>query len=87
MMGGCVKGGTIHGDYPDDISPQGPLSIGRGRLIPTLSWESMWNGVLEWFGLETDDELNEAMPNRRRTGTKLFTEEELFQCDPNSTTG
>ena len=47
-----MKGGRILGEYPDNLGPEGPLNVGRGRLIPTLSWESMWNAWVEWFGVE-----------------------------------
>jgi uncharacterized protein (DUF1501 family) len=80
LFGGDVKGGTIHGEYPPDITAIGPLKV-RGRLIPTLSWESMSNGIMQWMGLDSDDELNYCMPNRIETGTKLFCMEEMFQSD------
>ncbi|KAL7539351.1 hypothetical protein ACHAXR_009213, partial [Thalassiosira sp. AJA248-18] len=35
ILGGNVKGGLIHGQYPADLTDQGSLNIGRGRLIPT----------------------------------------------------
>lgn len=47
LMGASVRGGLVHGDYPDNFSPTGPLNIGRGRLIPTTPWEGMWKGVAE----------------------------------------
>ena len=56
-MGGSVKGGVIHGNYPADITEDGPDSLGRGRLIPTLSFESMLNPIWQWIGIETDEEL------------------------------
>jgi len=64
MMGGGVKGKQIVGKYPSDISPDGPMNVGRGRLIPDLSWDSIWNGVHQWMGLETAEELDYALPNR-----------------------
>jgi hypothetical protein len=27
------------------------------RLIPTLSWESMLNGIVQWMGLNSDEKL------------------------------
>jgi uncharacterized protein (DUF1501 family) len=86
LFGGDVKGGTIHGEYPPDITASGPLNIGRGRLIPTLSWESMLNGIMQWMGLDSDDELYYCMPNRIKTGTKLFSMEEMFQSNGSSNT-
>ena len=78
VFGGSVKGNQIFGDYPSDISPGGPLNVGRGRLIPTLSWESMFNAVAEWVGVETPEDLDYCMPNRHKTRTTLFSKSDLF---------
>lgn len=77
VMGGSVDGGKIHGDYPADITSAGPLNIGRGRLIPTLSWESIMNSIVDWMGVP-DKDLDYCMPNRKKTGTKLFKATEVF---------
>lgn len=84
VMGGAVKGGRIHGEYPPDITQGGPYNIGRGRLIPTLSWESMLNSVVEWMGAETTEELDYCLPNRDQTGTKLFSKDEVFESSSRS---
>ena len=36
--GGSVKGGQILGDYPDNLTDDGPLTLSRGRMIPTKPW-------------------------------------------------
>ena len=77
-------GNAIYGDYPDDITPNGRLNIGRGRLIPTSSWETMLNPVVGWLGLDAEDDLNYAMPNRIRAGAKLYRAEEIFENVPSS---
>ena len=79
ILGGSVKGGQILGEYPNDITINGPLNIGRGRLIPTSSWETMFNGVVQWMGVENDTELDYCMPNRINTGTTLYTSNDLFE--------
>jgi uncharacterized protein (DUF1501 family) len=79
VMGGAVKGGKIHGSYPSDITPSGTLNIGRGRLIPTLSWESMMNGLVQWMGVETKEELDYCMPNRKTAGMPLFSAMDIFE--------
>lgn len=81
ILGGSVKGGQIHGDYPNDITLNGPLNIGRGRLIPTSSWETMFNGLVQWMGIETESELDYCMPNRINTETTLFTKDDLFEIN------
>jgi uncharacterized protein (DUF1501 family) len=78
VMGGAVNGGKIHGTYPSDLTLNGPLSIGRGRYIPTLSWESVLNPILEWMGIDTDEDLDYCMPNRKLTGAPLLSASEVF---------
>jgi uncharacterized protein (DUF1501 family) len=78
LMGGAVNGGKIHGTYPSDLTLAGPLSIGRGRYIPTLSWESVMNPILEWMGVDTDEDLDYCMPNRQLTGAPLLSASKVF---------
>lgn len=80
VMGGSVKGGKIHGQYPADITEAGPYNLGRGRLMPTLSWESILNSVAEWMGVEEELELDYCLPNRMGTGTQLFTKDDVFDA-------
>jgi len=64
MLGGGIKGGKFHGKYPDTLKPDGEWNTGgRGRLIPTLGWESMWEGILDWFGVP-DTQRDTVLPNR-----------------------
>merc|ERR1712196_80271 len=44
IMGGAVKGGQILGQYPELVESS-PLYMRRGRIVPTTSWEMIWNGV------------------------------------------
>ena len=62
VAGGAVNGGQILGEYPNDLTDDGELNIGRGRLIPTTSWEAIWQPVASWFGIE-DDEMSFVLPN------------------------
>lgn len=79
VMGGSVKGGQIYGQYPQDITEDGPVNIGRGRLMPTSSLETMVNSVAGWMGLDSETELNRCMPNRLNTGARLYSKEEVFK--------
>ena len=84
MTGGKVKGGKILGEYPYDITADGPLNIGRGRIMPTTSWEAIWNGVVEWLGVDPGD-MDQCLPNAANTvekGFKIFSKEDLFHPDP-----
>jgi uncharacterized protein (DUF1501 family) len=70
IMGGGIKGEQIFGEFPDDLTEDGPLNIGRGRLIPTTSWDSVWNAVGEWFGVATD-RLSTVLPNANNFGNLI----------------
>lgn len=76
-MGGAVDGGRMHGDYPSDITLSSPLNIGRGRLIPTMSWESIFNSVLQWIDVP-DDQLDYCLPNRMESGSQLLKKGDVF---------
>jgi len=77
VLGGSVKGGQILGQYPDNLKDSGPLNVGRGRVIPTTSWESIWHGIADW--LEVADDLAEVIPNYQEFSHKLFTKDILFE--------
>ncbi len=62
MMGGSVKGGQIHGDYPNDLTDFGERMLTRGRAIPTMGWEKMFKPVAEWFGCPAE-EMPWILPN------------------------
>jgi len=83
MMGGQVKGGKVLGEYPYDLTPDGPLNVGRGRIMPTTSWDAIWNGVIEWLGVDPDD-MDQCLPNAANTvddGFQIFSKADLFQAD------
>ena len=42
------------GQYPDDLTPGGNYSDNRGRVVPTTSWEALWNAVAEWMDVHSD---------------------------------
>ena len=71
MLGGAVAGGQMHGEYPLDLSlaaaqrnnrPLDSLEIGRGRLIPTSPWDTMWHAVAQWMDLDAS-KMTEVLPN------------------------
>jgi hypothetical protein len=85
MFGGSVKGGVVHGKYPSNLTPDSPLNLGRGRMLPTTSWDCIWNAVNEWVGAETEEELDYCLPNRKSTNgspdgtfTEIFKKDDLF---------
>uniref|UniRef100_A0A7S1BVX8 Uncharacterized protein n=1 Tax=Corethron hystrix TaxID=216773 RepID=A0A7S1BVX8_9STRA len=79
IAGGLVNGGKVIGDYPTDFSLKSPLNIDRGRLIPTRSWDSLWNGIVEWFGASERIELDTVLPNRANFQSVLFSKADMFR--------
>lgn len=55
VTGGEVRGKQIIGEYPDDISDDGPLVFEPGIVIPTNSWEAPWNAIAQWIGIDSED--------------------------------
>lgn len=77
VSGGAVKGGQIIGQYPSDLSVDGPQIVtNKGRPIPTTSWEHIWNGVGTWFGID-DDKMDAVLPLRKNFAG-LFNESDIF---------
>merc|ERR1712232_84568 len=74
LFGGSVRGGHIVGQYPTTFAENDPTSCGRGRIIPQQPWDALWNGVAQWFGITTEEQLDYVMPNRQS-----FPTEDLFQ--------
>eukprot|EP00966_Prymnesium_polylepis_P066833 1551516-Prymnesium_polylepis.1 len=68
VIGGGVAGGRIFGEYPADLTEVSAINIGRGRFIPTLPWEGVWNALAQWFGA-TNSDLDYIMPNRGNFAT------------------
>ena len=82
-----MKGGKIHGRYPDDLSPTtGILNNGRGLILPTTSWDSVWHGIIQWLGLTESTDINYCLPNAVNTKSpvagagdfSLLTGDDLF---------
>ena len=55
ITGGEVDGKKILGTFPDTLSDEGPQVFEPGIVIPTLSFDSLWNGVAEWFGITNEN--------------------------------
>jgi len=78
IMGGDVKGGQILGEYPTDLTAAGPLVDNFGRFLPTTSWDSIWNGILEWTGVTEQTDLDYCLPNRLGTVDPVVGTERSF---------
>ena len=65
------------GDFPEDLSNDGPLVFSPGIVIPTTPWDSLWNSVSQWFGVSNEADLDKILPNRG-TFDNLFTLNDLY---------
>ena len=63
LAGGAVRGGQILGQFPEDLGEEGEFNLGRGRLLPTTSWEHVWSAVAEWFGVP-ESSMDAVLPRR-----------------------
>jgi len=79
ILGGAVNGGQIHGQYPSDLTTDGELNLGRGRIIPQLSWEATFAAPLEFMGIDSEEEMDYCMPNRHANGVPLLTMEQVLK--------
>ena len=83
IAGGNVSGAQIHGRYPDRLTEEeSNLNIGRGRILPTLPWESMWEGLAQWMGVPASD-MATVLPNLKKfPASHRLNSSELFDVDP-----
>uniref|UniRef100_A0A6V2KAH0 DUF1501 domain-containing protein n=1 Tax=Ditylum brightwellii TaxID=49249 RepID=A0A6V2KAH0_9STRA len=79
LLGGSVDGGKILGTYPEFLDERSDYWTGRGRMIPTTPWESVWNGIGQWMGVRGDNDLGWVLPNRNNFDKcALFSDQDLF---------
>lgn len=79
VIGGGIKGGTIHGEYPE-LRVDGPQSVSStGPMLPTTPWEGLWVPLARWIGVE-EDYLDGVMPNLPAFSDEhLLTLEDLYE--------
>ena len=54
LIGGSVKGGVLHGEYPE-LRVDGPNSISStGPMIPSSPWEAIWKPLALWLGVNEE---------------------------------
>ncbi|KAA5541060.1 DUF1501 domain-containing protein [Roseiconus nitratireducens] len=66
ILGGGVDGGKIYGEFPDALTANHPLNLGRGRLIPTTAVDELAAELALWFGVSNGQDLETVLPNIRR---------------------
>jgi len=79
IIGGAVRGGRILGTYPDSLGEDHAYMLSGGRLVPTMPFEAIWNGVLEWYGVQEPGRSGKVLPNIANfPPSKVFKEVDLF---------
>jgi len=71
MFGGGVQGGKLVGEYPNDLTDDGPLMLSRGRAIPTISWDAIFMALASWIGVK-DSQIDSVCPNCYQFPTSHF---------------
>lgn len=87
MFGGDVKGGKILGKYPSSFEDSDATNLGRGRIKPTTSWDAMWFGIAQWYGITSTAELNHVLPNNGNFGCGLLSQKNLFTDSSETVSG
>lgn len=77
VCGGCVDGGKVYGEYPTSLlnpvdtgdasinrPAVGNMNLGRGRMIPTMSVDTISAELAMWFGI-SNSELPTILPQIR----------------------
>lgn len=68
IWGGDINGTRILGEYPSVFDNTYEYNVGRGFLIPYRSWDSLWYGVANWFGITSDEDMRYVLPNNGNMG-------------------
>ena len=70
VAGGAVRSRRIFGQYPFDYDEVISSPSRRGRVLPTMSWESLWHAISQCCGVE-DEVMTRVLPGKGN-----------FECDP-----
>ena len=81
ITGGAVNGGQALCNYPSDLTESGPWNLGRGRMLPDCSWESVWHPVVQWMfdGHLTQADSDSILVNANNTGTPLYEMAQVYK--------
>lgn len=66
VAGGSVDGGKVLGEYINDFTENSPLMTGSsGIVIPTTSWDQVWEPIVRWYGITKESDLDYILPSRK----------------------
>merc|ERR1712150_291477 len=83
VASGGMKGGKIIGQYPILDEKKSDMVLERGRIIPQMSFETMWAPIMEWMGIQQAD-FDHVIPNWNNTGSPLMNKTELYDSTEGS---
>ena len=68
------------GAFPERLTEDDcEVNLGRGRLLPTLPFDAVWHGVLEWMGVQN---ISNVLPNAASfPRDALFSQQELYKSE------
>ncbi len=81
---GSFDGGKVLGEFPRNLTNDGDYAFEPGIVIPSYPWESLWNGIAQWFGVTSPNDLTTVLPNRNTFANLLWAESDLFSTNTNS---
>lgn len=66
VAGGNLTGGKVLGQYLTDFNESSnPNMFNPGIVIPTTSWDQVWEPIAKWYGITGDSDLNYILPSRK----------------------
>ena len=72
LAGGNVSGSQIFGSYPHKLKEdESDVNFGRGRVLPTTSWEGVWLGLAQWMGVPSSD-MDRVLPNLKNFPERML---------------
>ena len=81
ILGGNVNGSQFFGTYYDNLNytDENLYATKRGRFIPKVPYESIWNGIIEWFGVDMTFR-DYVLPNAKNFNN-LFSSNFMFKSN------
>jgi len=65
VAGGSLTGGKILGKYISDFAESSSLVFNPGIVIPTTSWDQVWEPIVKWYGITKEEDLYYVLPSRK----------------------
>jgi uncharacterized protein (DUF1501 family) len=66
ISGGNITGGKILGNFINDFAESNPYIFNPGVVVPTTSWDQVWEPIAKWYGISNEADLDYVIPSRKR---------------------